>query len=199
MKQLVGFFLGLVLGATGVAPDVFAGTITGTVTTPKERDRQNVVVYVDRISDKSFPAPEKHALIDQKGMTFVPHVLPVLVGTTVDFLNSDDVLHNVFTPDKIADKFNLGSWPKGQTRPYTFTKPGNAVILCNVHPEMEAYVVVLETPYFAVAGKDGTYTISDVPAGAYTLKTWHERLKPSQAQVTVSEGEEVAINFDLKP
>src|SRR3989338_1756843 len=109
MKQLVGFFLGLALGAAGAAPDLFAGTITGTVATPKERDRENVVVYVDRIPDKAFPAPADHALMDQKGMAFVPHVLPVLVGTTVDFRNSDDVLHNVFTPDKIADKFNLGS------------------------------------------------------------------------------------------
>jgi len=180
-----------------LAVEAHAGTITGAVTTPKPRDRENVVVYIDRIPGKTFPAPEKHALMQQRGLTFIPHVLPALVGTTVDFLNSDDVLHNVFTPDQIAEKFNLGTWPKGEIRSYTFKQPGNAVILCQVHAEMEAYVVVLETPYFAVAGKDGTYTLPDVPEGTYVLKTWHERLKPQEVHVTVSEGKEAVINFEL--
>lgn len=87
--------------------------------------------------------------MDQKGLTFVPHVLPILVGTTVDFKNSDDVLHNVFTPSKAGDRFDLGTWGKGQMKSFTFKKPGEVVILCNVHPEMEAYIVVVETPYFA--------------------------------------------------
>jgi len=182
----------------GLAVEAHAGTITGVVTTPKPRDRENVVVYIDRIPGKTFPAPEKHASMQQRGLTFIPHVLPVLVGTTVDFLNSDDVLHNVFSPDKIAEKFNLGTWPKGEIRSYTFKQPGSAVILCQVHAEMEGYVVVLETPYFAVAGKDGTYTLPDVPEGTYALKTWHERLKPQEAQVIVSGGKEAVVNFELQ-
>ena len=195
----LAIFCRVLLLTIGLAVEAHAGTITGTVTTPKPRDRENVVVYIDRIPGKTFPAPAKHVLMQQQGLTFIPHVLPVLVGTTVDFLNSDDVLHNVFSPDQIAEKFNLGTWPKGEIRSYTFKQPGSAVILCQVHAEMEAYVVVLETPYVAVAGKDGTYTLPDVPEGTYALKAWHERLKPQEAQVTVSEGKEAVIHFGLKP
>ena len=197
MRWLEMFYRVLLL-TIGLAVEAHAGTITGAVTTPKPRDRENVVVYIDRIPGKTFPAPEKHASMQQQGLTFIPRVLPVLVGTTVDFLNSDDVLHNVFTPDQIAEKFNLGTWPKGEIRSYTFKQPGSAVILCQVHAEMEAYVVVLETPYFAVAGKDGTYTLPGVPEGTYALKAWHERLKPQEARATVSEGKETDINFELK-
>ena len=92
--------------------------------------------------------------MDQKNLAFVPHVLPVVVGTTVDFLNSDQVLHNVFTPDKCAGKFNLGTWPKGETRSVKFDQTGcSPVMLCNVHPEMEGFVVVLQNPYAGVTDK----------------------------------------------
>ncbi len=131
-------------------------------------------------------------------MTFIPHVLPVLAGTTVDFLNSDDVLHNVFSPDKCAEKFNLGSWPKGQTKSYTFKDAGCTVtLLCNVHPEMEGYVVVLDNPYFAVSSKDGSYAIKDVPAGKYTLKIWHERLKGQDVVIDVPEKQNVTADFEI--
>ena len=91
----------------------------------------------------------------------------MLVGTTVDFLNSDSVLHNVFTPEACAGTFNLGTWPQGETKSLTFNKACFAVLLCRVHPEMEAFVVAVPTPYFATAQADGSYRIPDVPDGSY--------------------------------
>jgi plastocyanin len=181
------------------APTAHGGTIEGKIEAKRVRRVSNIVVYVDKAGvSTEFSPSEEHAVMDQRDLTFIPHVLPVLVGTTVDFLNSDTILHNVFTPDKIADKFNLGTYPQGTQKSHTFDRPGNAVVLCNVHPEMEAYIVVLETPYFAVTDADGEYSISGVPAGSYTLKTWHEKLKEGSQSVTVSGEGVVQADFSLR-
>jgi plastocyanin len=174
-----------ILVLAGAIP-LLAGDIHGKIVCKGTRDCAEAVVYVGTISGKTFPAPAAHAKINQLNMTFLPHVLPVLVGTTVDFLNSDAVLHNVFSPDACADKFNLGTWPKGQSKSYTFKRECTATLLCKVHPEMEAFVVAVPTPYFAVAKADGSYRIADVPDGAYTLKVWHPKLKATQKAVTVA-------------
>ena len=177
----------------------FSGTITGKVKARGAKNGGNAVIYIDKIPGKIFTPPKKHALMDQIGLTFKPHVLPVLVGTTVDFLNSDAVMHNVYSPDECAGKFNLGSWPKGHTKPYTFTVPGcAATLLCNVHPEMEAFVVVVETPYYAVSDEKGDFQIPDVPPGEYTLRIWHERLKGKEVQIAVPEKSDVVANFEIK-
>ena len=163
-----------------------AGDIHGKVVCKGTRDSADAVVYVDTIAGKTFPAPSAHQKINQQNLVFDPHVLPVLAGTTVDFLNSDTVQHNVFSPDACAEKFNLGTWPKGETRSYTFKKDCVATLLCKVHPEMEAFVVAVPTPYFAVTKADGSFTIPDVPDGAYTVKVWHPKLKGSEKAVTVA-------------
>jgi plastocyanin len=177
-------FLGLL--SLALALPAAAGDLHGKVVCKGVRDCADAVVYVGAIAGKTFPPPAKHALMDQKNLVFTPHILPILVGTTVDFLNSDTVLHNVFTPDACADKFNLGTWPQGHTKSYTFKKECVAVLLCKVHPEMEAYAVVVPTPYFTLAKPDGTYRIADVPDGSYTVKVWHPKLKPAEKPVTVS-------------
>lgn len=176
-----------------------AGDISGKVHAKGVKHSGDAVIYVAKIEGKTFPVPKEHPTMDQKNLVFVPHVLAVLVGTTVDFVNSDEVLHNVFSPEECAEKFNLGSWPKGQVRSYTFKRPGcTATLLCNVHPEMEAYVFVAETPYYAVSAKDGSYTIKNVPEGSYTLKVWHEKLKGETQQVKVPASGQAVVNFDLK-
>lgn len=182
-----------------VASNAYGGTIEGKIEAKRVRRASNIVVYIDKggVSGE-FSPPAESAVMDQKDLTFIPHVLPILVGTTVDFLNSDNILHNVFTPDKIADKFNLGTYPQGHRKSHTFNRPGNAVVLCNVHPEMEAYIVVLETPYFGVTDTEGKYSIPDVPAGSYTLKTWHEKLKEGSQSVTVSDEGVVQVDFSLR-
>jgi plastocyanin len=182
----------IVLGATLSA---LAGDLHGKVTCKGVRDSSNAVVYVAAIPGKSFAPPKDHAKMDQKNLVFVPHVLPVVVGTTVDYQNSDAVLHNVFSPDACCDKFNLGTWPKGQSKSYTFTKECSATLLCKVHPEMEGFVVAVPTPYYAVTKADGSYAIPNVPDGSYTVKVWHPKLKAAQKTVAVAGATETAFEI----
>jgi plastocyanin len=175
-----------------------AGTISGNVTIKGARTAKDVVVYIETMEGE-FEPPEKHAVMDQKNLTFLPHILPVIEGTTVDYRNSDEVLHNVFCPDKCADKFNLGTWAKGEVRSYTFNNLGCiSVMLCNVHPEMEAWIVVLQNPYYNKTDDDGGFIIENVPSGKYTLIAWHEKFKGAPQQVMVPEKGEVTINFKMK-
>jgi plastocyanin len=162
-----------------------AGTISGKVSGVAGES----VVYVDTIAGKTFPPPAQHPVIDQKGLLFQPHITVVLAGTTVDFLNSDTVAHNVFWTSVGGNKkmgHNLGTWPKGEKRSFKFDTPGAAPLLCNVHPEMSGYVVVSPTPYFATTDKSGEYKIENVPDGSYTVTAWHEGAKNQSKPVTVS-------------
>jgi plastocyanin len=169
----------------------WAGEIKGKVTAQGMRSPENIAVYVDTIPGKSFDPPSQHVVVDQKKMTFIPHVVVVLKGSTVDFLNSDPVGHNVYWPSISGNKklaHNLGTWPKGEKKSFQFNDLGTASLLCNVHPEMSGYVLVVATPYFAVANKEGEFEIKDVPSGHYTLKTWSEEGKPVTQAVDVSSG-----------
>ena len=151
-----------------------ASTIEGQVAVKSARDNGNAVVYIDRIPGKTFAPPPAPVLLDQVNLTFVPHILPVLAGTKVAFPNSDDIRHNVFSPTPTS-RFNLGTYPKSTTKYYMFDKPGPVTLLCNVHAEMSAYVLVTETPYFAVSDKAGNFTLKDIPPGKYLLRVWHEK------------------------
>ncbi len=193
-RTLAAALAGLALLAGAAA----AGTIKGKVTIPRAKSLADVVVYVDKAAG-TFAPPKQHVIMDQKNLAFVPHVLPVVAGTTVDFRNSDQVLHNVFTPDKCAGKFNLGTWPKGEVRSVTFGDVGcSPVLLCNVHPEMEGFVVALQNPYFAVTDKSGLYAIHDVPAGTYTLKVWNRKFLTTSQQVVVPQDGDATCNLALK-
>jgi plastocyanin len=170
---------------TGLALTANAGSISGQVSGVAGQS----VVYVDTILGKTFPAPTPHPVIDQKGLVFQPHVTAVQVGTTVDFLNSDSVAHNVFWTSVGGNKklnHNLGTWPKGDRKSFKFDTPGAVPILCNVHPEMSAYLVVVPTPYFATSDQAGNYKIENVPDGSYTVVAWHEGAKNQSKPVTVS-------------
>lgn len=165
--------------------------IKGKVSVQGLKSAENIAVYVDTIPDKKFDAPAAKPLIDQTKMTFVPHVTVVQVGTTVEFLNSDPVGHNVYWPSISGNKklsHNLGTWPKGEKKAFQFNDVGVAGLLCNVHPEMNGYVVVVPTPYFAVTDKNGNYEIKNVPVGKYTLKTWSEDGKVTTQAVEVAAG-----------
>lgn len=162
-----------------------AGTIRGQVSGVAGES----VVYVDTIQGKTFPAPTQQPVMDQKGLMFQPHIVVVQQGTTVDFLNSDSVAHNVFWISVSGNKklgHNLGTWPKGEKRSFKFDNPGAVPLLCNVHPEMAGYIVVSPTPYFAETDKSGEYKIENVPDGSYTVIAWHEGAKNGSKQVTVS-------------
>ncbi len=172
------------------------GTITGTIKARGVRDARDVVVFIEHVDGAFKPSQEK-PILDQLNMVFIPHILPILVGTTVKFPNSDEVRHNVFSPSKIKP-FNLGTYAKGITREVMFDKVGVVTLLCNVHTEMSAFIIVLENPYFAKTGPDGTFTINDVPDGKYIIKTWHEKLEEKSLEVIVKKGITVEANFNLR-
>jgi plastocyanin len=176
------------------------GDIQGKVSAPGMRSAGNIAVYVDAIPGKKFDPPTEHVVIDQRRMTFAPRVTVVLRGATVDFLNSDTVAHNVYWPSISGNKklaHNLGTWPKGEKKSFQFNDPGAAALLCNVHPEMSGYVVIVSTPYFAVTDADGSFEIKNVPPGTYTLKTWSEDGKVTTQPVTVGSGP-VSVELTVK-
>ena len=184
-------YAGILFAMCSFASIAWAGDIKGKLTAQGMRSPENVAVYIDSIAGKTFPPPTQHAVMDQMHLAFVPHVLIVLKGTTVDFKNDDAVGHNVYWPAidhnrKLAH--NMGTWPQGIAKPFTFNDLGSVPLLCNVHPEMSGYVVVVPTPYFALTDKEGSFTIKDVPAGQYTIKTWSEEAKPTSQAVTVQGG-----------
>lgn len=158
-----------------------------------------ILVYVDEIPGKTFTPPSNPPKMDQVQKEFVPRILPVLVGSTVEFLNSDDMEHNVFSPDN--EGYNLGNARKGQVLGYTFKSCGVYTQLCKIHPEMVAYVVVVPTPYTAITDSAGNFRIENVPPGNYTLRVWGERLKPKQIKkefhVTVESGKDTQV--EIKP
>ena len=173
---------------------LFAGTINGKVSGVSGVS----VVYVEAVPGKTFAPPAQHFLMDQKGLLFQPHILAVPAGSTVDFLNSDSVQHNVFWPSVGANKkagHNLGTWPKGQKRSFKFDLPGEVALLCNVHPEMSGYIIVVPTLYFAETAADGSYKIKDVPDGSYSVTVWHEGAKSQSKKVAVSG--EASLSFAI--
>ena len=187
--------LAVAIGARSVST-ASGGTIEGTVKTGGVA-AANAVVYIQHAEGSI--APTAPAKMDQRSMKFTPAVLPILVGTTVKFLNSDPTQHNVFSPD--YEKYNLGTWPQGQTKDQVFAKCAKApcayVQLCRIHPEMEAYVVVLQNPYFAVTDSDGHYRIENVPPGAHSLGVWAAKGKAPVKAVNVAAAKPVQIDFAL--
>jgi plastocyanin len=177
-----------------LALPAFADSITGTVQAPVPKFRNNVIVFVKQ--GPPAPAAKKTVLMDQKGLVFLPRVLPIQNGWTVEFLNSDPVAHNVFTVD--GDKYDLGTWPQGQKKTHTFTKTGTYRQLCRVHDDMIAFIVVLDTPWFAVSDKAGNFKLDGLPPGQYTLGVWHEKLKGADVQVTVAAGQPAKADVVVK-
>ncbi|MBI4547140.1 MAG: hypothetical protein HY707_04115 [Ignavibacteriae bacterium] len=175
---------------------VNAGNIKGTVKVLGGKNIEYTLMYIEKVEERSFPPPAKNPVMDQIRMTFVPHVLPVLAGSTVDFPNSDSTRHNVFSPSK-TKKFNLGTYPAGITKRVTFEKTGVVSLLCNVHAEMSAFILVLQNPYFTMADKKGTYRIADVPTGEYTLVVWHPKFKSKNSKINIQQEGSVTVDFFL--
>lgn len=197
-SRLLGGSLILVISAAGALAHLAANgsAITGTVTAKGFPSSADAVVFLEEAAGTPPAAPLQ---MDQRNFQFAPHVLPVIAGTTVKFLNSDNQPHNVFSPDH--EKYNLGTWPQGQTKSYTFNKcqkfPCAYVQLCRVHPEMEGYVVVVPNAYFAVTGKDGHFTINGVPPGPHTVSAWHPKLKAKPISVTVEAAKPAVVDIVL--
>ena len=156
----------MVVAALLMPASLKAANIEGTLNVPKP-DR--AVVYVEAVAGTFNGGKAK---LDQRNKLFSPYVLVVVKGTTVEFQNSDDLVHNVFGVG--GDEFNLGNWTKGVVREHTFNKVGEVTLLCNVHPEMEAYVLVVQNPFFAPLDSGGKFRIENVPPGDYVVAAWYQ-------------------------
>ncbi len=173
------------------------GTISGMVKNPYLR-RTAAVIHVEKVDGHEFQLPDTNPVMDQINLTFTPHILPILVGSTVAFPNSDEVRHNVFSTPKASKVFNLGSYPVGHTEHVTFDELGVSALLCNVHAEMSGYVVILQNPYFAMTEADYSFTIRHVPPGEYELSLWHEKLRKVSVPITVTAGQVTEAEFPKK-
>jgi len=185
-------FAAVVLTLGSAVASAAGGTVSGKVEATPGKFLEETVVYLKEVPG-SFPA--KTASLDQRGMKFIPHVLVVTAGGTVDFLNHDTVAHNVFSPDN--ETYNLGTFKPDEKRSYTFKTGGVYTQLCSIHPEMLGFVFVGENPYAAVVGPDGTFAIPGVPAGTYTAAVWNSHLKAADKKVTVTEGKTAEVSFSL--
>ncbi len=171
----------------------------GTTAEPKEQppEATNVVVYLEGPGLDSVQRNEQKALLDQRDATFIPHVLPIVKGTTVRIVNRDKTYHNVFSlsPTK---KFNIGRRPTGEEVPVTFDRIGTVQVFCDIHSHMSAFILVLANQVFVQPNADGTFTLDNIPPGKYSIRTWHERFSAAPQSVTVAPGETTTVHFTLQ-
>lgn len=189
---------------------VFAGKITGVVKVKGLRSPANILVYLAKVPPLSLDLTGAQFMMDQQNLTFIPHILPIPVGATIQFPNNDKVDHNVFSMSR-TKKFNLGSYTPGEIKTVLFEKPGIVELRCDVHAEMSAFIMVMKNPYWAVTDAKGRFEIPDIkylkqhgisgvgslPPGKYFIKTWHEKLKTQKKAVVVSNNGDVAAEIDL--
>ncbi|MBO9513377.1 MAG: carboxypeptidase regulatory-like domain-containing protein [Variovorax sp.] len=161
------------------------------------REVRNAVVWIENAPPGAAPAPPQKVEVDQKGCTFVPRVVVVPAGGTVDFLNSDRLLHNIHATPKANVSFNR-TQPMGRTIPITFAQPEIVRINCDLHSWMTAWVVVAAHRFYAVTGADGGFAFDDLPPGQYRLQVWHERLGTVPASVTVDDRQPARLVVELK-
>jgi plastocyanin len=160
----------------------------------------NVFVYVkDGLGNYVYDMPTEPARIDQKECRYHPHVFGMRVGQPLEIVNSDPTLHNIHAIPKANQEFNNGQPIQGMKMTHTFTaKEVMVPFKCDVHGWMNAYVGVLDHPYFAVSGNDGKFDIKTLPAGTYTIEAWHEKLGTQTQQVTLGAKETKDITFTFK-
>ena len=188
----------------------FAGSITGTVKVRGLRSPANILVYLTKSPQVELDLAATPIVMDQKNLTFRPHILPIPVGATVSFPNNDELDHNVFSLSRTR-KFNLGSYKPGQNKTVRFDKAGIVELRCDVHAEMLAYITVMKNPYFALTNAKGRFQIPDaelllqrgikgVPKlapGKYFIKAWHEKLKTKKQAVVVPEKGTITVQLSL--
>jgi plastocyanin len=167
---------------------------------PSSHEPLSFVVYLEdapELAEKPASNAATHRLVmDQKELTFVPHVLPILVGSKVEFPNSDPVYHNVFSFSKTKN-FDLGRYPTGHSKTVTFNKPGLVKVYCDMHSQMNAFILVLANPYFTLTDEHGNYSIRDIPAGTYKVKAWFARLPEKMMSITIRAGETATLDFEF--
>jgi plastocyanin len=167
---------------------------------PREApDRRRSVVYLETAPQDALenPAPGR-AVLDQRNEAFVPYVVAVTVGSTVEFPNSDRIYHNVFSLSK-TKRFDLGRYPRGQSRSVRFDQPGVVRVFCEIHSHMSAFVLVFAHRYFATTDAEGRYRIDGVPPGSYTLAAWNDGAVRARREVRLEDaGAAVEQDFTVE-
>ena len=197
LKRTTMLFKGALLmtGFVLMASEAFCnGSITGSIVTDNPKNKEDAVVYLKGVQGSVIP---QNVTIEQHHLTFIPRVTTIPVGSTVVFTNHDKIYHNVHSVSE-AKKFNLDSYDPGKPKQVTFNKTGVVSLLCKVHPEMTAWVVVTDSRYAAVTDKAGNFDIADVPAGTYEITAWSGKLKPEGVtSVTVTDGNTAHLDIKL--
>jgi plastocyanin len=183
--------LAAALAAGAPPPSGALPAVRGTVVVTGAKTNADAVVTLEAPGLKLAP-PAEPFKIDQKGFRFLPHVSVLQTGSSIRFLNNDPEPHNVYSPE---GRYNLGTWPTGDTKDYTFKKPGVYSQLCNIHPDMLAYVVVVDTPLFALTDATGAFVIRNVPPGKYKLVVWHEKKDGLEQDVEVVAGKPLKLDL----
>jgi plastocyanin len=169
--------------------------------TPAGRDVPDLlrsIVYLDSAPRGAFETSDGgHAVMDQRNESFVPHVLAITTGTTVDFPNSDRFYHNVFSLSK-PKTFDLGRYAAGHSKSIRFDRPGIVRVFCDIHSHMNAYILVFSHPFFALTDRDGRYRIDTVPSGTYGIVAWNEGTSSDIRSVTVPDGGTAEIDFTIR-
>jgi len=187
-----------------------AGAISGTITAQGLRSPSNILVYLANGPSVTTDLSKVKFVMDQNNLTFSPHILPILAGATVHFPNNDSVNHNVFSLSRTKN-FNFGSYKPGESKTVVFDKPGIVEVRCDVHAEMLAYIMVMESPFWAVTDEAGRFRIPDsksleqngltgildIPAGDYVIKTWHEKLASQKKTAVVPKTGEVSVQLNI--
>ena len=159
---------------------------------------RDFIVYIDQPMEDVVPPQQRNEVVKttQKDANFDPHVLPVVVGTTVRWPNEDDIFHNVYSTSD-AKEFDLGYYKKDKVPEVRFDKVGKIDVFCAIHSKMHCIILVLPNPFFAHADERGHFTIQNVPAGTYKLKAWHERFPSKTIDVTVPATGETKVDLAL--
>lgn len=162
-------------------------------------DLQNVVVYVSEgLGDRTFDPPAEPATVEQKGCMYLPHVMAVRANQKLELVNNDPTSHNIHPQPANNREWNKAE-PPGSKMEESFGREEIAIpVKCNVHPWMRGYIAVFKHPFFAVTGKDGSFDLSNLPPGTYTIKAWHEKLGTSTQTVTIGATETKEISFVFK-
>jgi plastocyanin len=191
----------LPVGTAHADPGAIVGEVAiterGLLGVHAKKDRSGVVVYLEGLPAPSGGAPLKNAQLRQREQRFVPRVIAIQKGASVDFPNEDKIFHNVFSLSQGA-KFDLGLYKSGTSKTVAFERPGTVDVYCNIHPEMVATIKVLDTPFFAVSDDKGRFRIAGVPAGTYPIVGWQAHGAPWRGTVTVAAGHTAEVKLELR-